>query len=119
MRTKTTSKILSETSEETKQQVRDTANKLVMKKETLEEVAERLYPENIIKLGNTTSYDASSIKRKDFIAGAKWQQKNSYGEEEVLDITQQLRLKLKLGVLKWQDDFEFDLDEWFEQFKKK
>jgi predicted transcriptional regulator len=37
MRTKTTLKILSETSEEIKQRVRETANKLVMKQETLEE----------------------------------------------------------------------------------
>jgi hypothetical protein len=42
-----------------------------------------------------------------------------YSEEEVYNITQQLRLKLKSGVLKWQDDFEFDLEKWFEQFKKK
>lgn len=46
-------------------------------------------------------------------------QERSYSEEEVYNIIQQLRLQLKTGVLKWQDDFEFDLSEWFEQFKKK
>lgn len=54
-----------------------------------------------------------------FIAGAKWQQERSYSKEEVYNIIQQLRLQLKTGVLKWQDDFEFDLDKWFEQFKRK
>ena len=56
--------------------------------------------------------------REKFIEGAQWQQERMYSEEEVLNITQQLRIKLKSGVLKWQDDFEFDLEEWVEQFKK-
>ena len=74
-------------------------------KDSLEEAAERYWAKQ--------PYNEDA-----FIEGAKWQQEISYSEEEVLDIAQQLRLKLKLGVLKWQDDFEFDLDEWFEQFKK-
>ena len=63
--------------------------------------------------------------KEDYIAfrgaefGAKWQQERRYSEEEVYNITQQLRLQLKAGVLKWQDDFEFDLEKWLEQFKKK
>ena len=44
-----------------------------MKKETIEEAAIRLYPDNIIKLGNETSYNAASLKRKDFINGANVQ----------------------------------------------
>jgi hypothetical protein len=32
---------------------------------------------------------------------------------------QKLRLVFKSGVQKWQEDFEFDLDKWFEQFKKR
>lgn len=50
---------------------------------------------------------------------AKLQKNKQYSEEEVLNITRQLRIKLKSGVLKWQDDFEFNLEEWFKQFKKK
>lgn len=42
-RMKIKDKILSETSEEVKQRVRDTANKLVMKQETLKEVAENFW----------------------------------------------------------------------------
>ena len=44
-----------------------------MKKETIEEAAIRLYPDNIIKLGNETSYNTASLKRKDFINGANVQ----------------------------------------------
>ena len=79
-------------------------------KETLEEAAERYTEEH--KWEEQDPWF-------DFMEGAKWQQERSYSEEEVLNITQQLRIKLKSGVLKWQDDFEFDLEEWFEQFKKK
>jgi len=75
------------------------------KQETLEEVAERL------------AYDSTeenkgfpSIKR--FIEGAKWQQQNSYSEEEVLSILNKHRTHLY--TIKSQSD-----KEWFEQFKKK
>ena len=76
-------------------------------KDSLEEAAER-FAVGIIE----------EDYKDGFIEGAKWQQERSYSEEEVLNITQQLRIKLKSGVLKWQDDFEFDLDKWFKQFKK-
>jgi len=76
--------------------------------ETLEEVAKKYY----------NNYDKRKVEFA-FIDGAKWQQKRSYSEEEVYNLTQQLKLKLKSGVLKWQEDFEFNLDKWFEQFKKK
>ena len=55
-----------------------------MKKETHEEAAIRLYPDNIIKLGNETSYNAASLKRKDFIDGAKWQQEQDAKEIKLL-----------------------------------
>lgn len=53
-----------------------------------------------------------------FKEGAKWQAENSYSEEEVYKIIQKLRLKLKSGVKQWQDDFEFDIEKWFEKNKK-
>ena len=109
-------KILSETSEEVKQRVRDTANKLVMKQETLEEAAERMYreyPTNPIdKPEWNYNRDINCFrKRKAFINGAKWQQERSYSEEEVLNIIQL-----------FNDDFNMIHDtvpKWFEQFKKK
>ena len=95
-------KILSETSEEVKQRVRDTANKLVMKQETLEEAAE-------IRYGSDQFLWAK--QRDGFIEGAKWQQERSYSEEDVLNIIQL-----------FNDDFNMIQDtipKWFEQFKKK
>ena len=61
-------KILPETSEEVKQRVRDTANKLVMKQETLEEAAEKYVEINVAK--NV----AKLMYKEHFIEGAKWQQ---------------------------------------------
>jgi hypothetical protein len=57
MRTKTTAKILSETSEDTKQIVRDTANKLIMKTETSEE-------ETKCYCGHTTTCDCGPEEPK-------------------------------------------------------
>ena len=53
-----------------------------------------------------------------FIAGfqecAKWQQKNSYSEEEVLVILH------KRDMYKWEEENEIlSMIDWFEQFKKK
>ena len=87
------------------------------KQETLEEAAHKILVDYGIKsMGQ--SLGVLEVKKL-MVDIAKWQQKRSYSEEEVLNITQQLRIKLKSGVLKWQDDFEFDLEEWFEKFKKK
>ena len=79
-------------------------------KETLEEALERLYPENIIKLGNNTSYDASLIKRKDFTDGVNWQAEKMYNEEEVINILVEFSAEIP-NV--------WNITEWFEQFKKK
>ena len=54
-------------------------------KETLEEALEKLYPENIIKLGNNTSYNAALIKRKDFTDGVNWQAEKMYSEEDMIE----------------------------------
>jgi glyceraldehyde-3-phosphate dehydrogenase/erythrose-4-phosphate dehydrogenase len=80
--------------------------------ETLEEALERLYPENIIKLGNNTSYDAALIKRKDFTDGVNWQ----------ADQSQEAINKL-ISIIEWYDnesDVRPDLETfmWFKQFKK-
>ena len=75
-----------------------------MKQETLEEVAERLYPDcnNVIR----------QMAKETFILGAKWQQERMYSEEEVIKILYQFHYDLV--------NSNFDTKEkWFEQFKKK
>ena len=78
--------------------------------ETLEEVAERLYPTDY---GIKSKDIINIIKQDTFINGAKWQQERSYSEEEVID------LLYKRSI--YQDHFESDAEvrEWFEKFKKK
>jgi hypothetical protein len=81
-------------------------------KETLEEAAyqaRRDYQDEVGKDGMNECiiFDAIRIQ-KGFELGAKWQTERSYSEEEVMYILQQR-----------QNNFEYDLDKWFEQFKKK
>jgi hypothetical protein len=70
------------------------------RKETLEEAAERLHPE-----------EWDWREREIFIAGAKWQQERMYSEEEVLEILFELSCN--------SDTDKEEVEEWFEQFKKK
>ena len=81
------------------------------KQETLEEVAERLYPNKSTK-GWIDQY--SAIQRIHFIEGAKWQQEKSYSEEDLksafLDGWQ-----LKDGDL----PFPKAKKKWFKEIKKK
>lgn len=52
--------------------------------------------------------DLSEVKRDAFIEGAEWVLKNTYSEEEVLDL-----------FLKYNKDSEgLNITEWFEKFKK-
>lgn len=81
-----------------------------VKKETLEEVAERLYPFNPYSIGNGIKYDKYAKERRCFIEGAKWQQERMYSEEEVKFI---LSEALQSALV------QLDLEQWFEQFKKK
>ena len=78
-----------------------------MKKETLEEAAEN-YAEEYKGEEQDPWFD--------FMEGAKWQQeqdKNKYSEEEVFKLLKEFnKQKLKLGN-------NFNVKEWFEQFKKK
>jgi hypothetical protein len=83
-----------------------------MKKETLEEAAIRLYPDNIIKLGNETSYNAASLKRKHFINGGNWVKERMYSQEEVLELFEQFQTHLPFH-------YEVLVKEYFKQLKKK
>ena len=70
-----------------------------MKQETLEEAAERLFPD-------------SSIQKRIFKIGAKWQQERMYSEEEML---QALNIGFTSTDETWEECVEFTK----EQFKKK
>jgi hypothetical protein len=82
-----------------------------MTNETLEELgrfAERKYLE---RLNNYENCDFSN----GVIEGAKWQQQRMYSEEEVLDLLAKFRRENR-----GKDFIPFkDIQEWFEQFKKK
>jgi hypothetical protein len=78
-----------------------------MEKETLEEAAERLYPN-----GCDGTDRSAEIYRRILIEGAKLQAERMYSEEEVLDITKQA---YSMGRSNYTIKA---FNEWFEQFKK-
>ena len=79
-------------------------------KPTLEEAAERVYPNNGFK--DEIYDDVGEVFREKFIEGAKWQQGRSYSEEEVEIIAKDAyamgRNNILIGVF----------NKWFKQFKK-
>ena len=88
-----------------------------MKKETLEEAAERLIPDNFIKVAPKTKINAAEISRHYFKAGANWQAERMYSEEDFKLFARQFYREIKLDKsnLLWDDL----ADKCFEQFKKK
>jgi len=78
-----------------------------LKQETLEEVAEKLILE--YELGNTGKIDTEDAKEM-LIEFAKYQAERSYSEEEVKNIVSQALESALVTV---------DLEQWFNQFKKK
>jgi len=70
-----------------------------MKQETLEEAAGNLADPNLCKTDN-------------WIAGAKWQAKRMYSEED-------LRKSFHVGRLYQGRESDTTFEEWFEQFKNK
>jgi len=92
--------------------------------ETLEEAAEIFFDKRAKEEGFENWTQIIVQQEWEFIESfpvefAKWQQGRRYSDEEMYSALQKLRLVFKSGVKKWQEDFEFDLDKWFEQFKKK
>lgn len=82
----------------------------MIKKETLEEVAEREYP----KEGEDSTYcDLGLIQQDAFKFGIKWLQERSYSEEEVKAIL------FHRETHYMQTGHQLHIDNWFEQFKKK
>ena len=77
------------------------------KQETLEEVAERLHPDNGFE--DDLYCDEGKIFRESWLAGAKWQQERSYSEEDMMDYSN-YRLLIKKAL---------SPKEWFEKYKNK
>ena len=75
-----------------------------MEKE-IEEAAEKRIPTS------TKVWDLTETRRSDFKAGANWQAERMYSEEEVLEILFELSCN--------NDTDKEEVEEWFEQFKKK
>jgi hypothetical protein len=75
----------------------------VYRQETLEEAA-KIYTRNI-ELGTRNDYNA-------FVAGANYQAKRMYSEEEVKQI-------IEATLIEYSDYVLADIPEWFKQFKKK
>jgi hypothetical protein len=77
-----------------------------MKQETLEEAAKEFYPPT-----TTDLICSPKLVRDAFIAGANYQAERMYSEEEVLEILFELSCN--------NDTDKEEVEEWFEQFKKK
>jgi hypothetical protein len=76
-----------------------------MTNETLEEAAEHNYPN-----GDIWTEEQAVIRRLAFKNGAKWHAERSYSDEEVMHIVSEALQSALVTV---------DLEQWFEQFKKK
>lgn len=82
------------------------------KQETLEEVAERLFPTNTND--ETINYQ-NTVRKPNWLQGAKWQQERMYSKEEVDRILRNFRTDfLPFGQVN-----DFALNNWFKKFKKK
>jgi hypothetical protein len=82
-----------------------------MKKETLEEVAEK--ETEVQGWGKFHHCSEHYSIKKAFINGAKWQAERMYSEEEVHNILD------SNDSQDWSSENNLDYWEWFEQFKKK
>lgn len=90
------------------------------KEETIEEAALRRYQYTSVNPPYTIITPKDKVQG--FIAGAKWQQKQMYSEEEVLSILYNWSMyKIEIELDKLADELPNILSykEWFEQFKKK
>ncbi len=90
-------------------------------KETLEEVAERLYPENWESIMDG-QHDSNSYERTAFINGAKWQAERMYSEGDMIDFAFNTYYYIS-GIMnvpfnKISENKIHAIDN-FEQFKKK
>jgi hypothetical protein len=89
-----------------------------MKKETLEEAAERLYPTTIDSFTDG-GFDLSERERLIFINGAEWQQERMYSEADKIMKFLDNETKLGLSDGKTIERIKWYFETYFEQFKKK
>jgi hypothetical protein len=83
------------------------------KQETLEEVAERIYPTTFVAIfTQRDKVDKNKERRKIWIEGAKWQQERMF---ELVEEYNQMLLEPNVH----EDHKEKSFKDWFEQFKKK
>ncbi len=83
------------------------------KQETLEEVAERIYPTTFVAIfTQRDKVDKNKERRKIWIEGAKWQQERMF---ELVEEYNQMLVDPNVH----EDHKEKSFKEWFKQFKKK
>ena len=81
-------------------------------KETLEEAAERV-------AYDSTEENKGFPSMKMFVEGAKWMQERMYSEEEVFELLLKHQSDYRSAVRNTSPlDWSFDINKWFEQFKK-
>ena len=87
------------------------------KKETIEEVAARLFPFTKNFLENRII----TIKRLFWVDGVKFQQERSFSEEQVIELLEYVRINYYDTGKHWhqEPDKDFTSKEIFEQFKNK
>jgi hypothetical protein len=91
------------------------------KQETLEEAAERLIPDNIIKISAKQSINASEITRYHFVQGAEWQAKRMYSEEDIrkaIELTIYNCIVDTIGYDNHVVSFEGNIDEIIQSIKQ-
>jgi hypothetical protein len=81
------------------------------KEETIEQAAEH-YAHNWFNMHETNNYKAL---RDGFIAGAEWQAKRMYGEE---DLKSAFQVGFNVGYFDEQSPSHLTFDQWFEKFKR-
>lgn len=103
-------------SEAAKKEERLFNSTMIFKQETLEEAAER-FSEQFLNNGENSEFE-SQASCIGFIAGANWQAKRMYSEEEVEQMINSFE-KLCYKYQSNKDWFPSKKSEWFKQFKKK
>jgi hypothetical protein len=88
-----------------------------MKKETLEEAAEKYadFSNDFIPMSFSSTGKYNETSKRDFIAGANFQSERMYSEEEILTIIKAFDKDFYQGIVERNGH----TNKWFEQFKKK
>jgi multimeric flavodoxin WrbA len=101
-----------------------------MKKETVEEVAERFYPVNSTggSMEMLSRHQLNNcLKQEGFIEGAKWMQERMYSKEDLVQLLNFVSMEFNISNgIGWFHTHESHedisskevLDKWFEQYKK-